>query len=174
MATEIFSSQFNWFSIFPYCPFEDAKQLAARAILQIIQTFSQNGELQQIATVEAEPPEKLFQTYREHKKAEIKPIIENIRDRHNFFLRLPKDHRDGAERILTDDCGIHGSNKDIVDLACKVLQLKYNIRDVVDRPQLKIFYLEGNHDCVIVNQEPDLYDDIIKHMKIMLNIRKMP
>lgn len=147
-----------------------AKQLAARTILQIIQSFPQNSELQEIATVEAEQPEKLFQTYREFKKAGIEPIVEKIRDRHNFFLRLPKDDRNEAKQIIMDDSSIYSSNKDKVNSAFKALKLTYNIRDVVDNSQHKIFHLHGNHDCVIVNREPDLYDDVIEHLRIMLNI----
>lgn len=149
-----------------------AKQIAARAVLEVVQQFSQNEEQQQLATVEAEPPEKLFKTYRELKQSGIKPTSQRLRDRHMFFLRLPENDRNEANKILLDDSGIYGTNKDKVDMTCNALKLKYDITNVPNDPRgRKIFALSKcNHDCVLSGREPDLYDEIIQHFKIMLNL----
>lgn len=149
-----------------------AKQIAARAVLDIVQNFTQNEEQQQIATVEqSQPPEKLFITYRELKKSGIKPIKKRLRDRHQFFLRLPEEDRTEACKVLLDESGIYGTSKDMVALACDAMKLKYNIHDVPnDTRGRKIFALTSNHDCVITGKEPNLYDDIIEHFKTMLNL----
>lgn len=156
-----------------YSTKKGAKQIAARAVLDIIQNFSQNEEKQQIATVvQSEPPEKLFKTYRQLKDSGIKPTSANLRDRHLFFLRLPVDDRNEAYKILLDGSNIYGTNKDKVDLTCRALQLKYNIISVPnDTKGRKVFELiKCNHDCVLTGKEPDLYDDVISHFKTMLNL----
>lgn len=150
-----------------------AKQIAARAVLDIVQNFKQNEEQQKIATVPTtEPPEKLFITYRELKNSGIKPRTVRLRDRHQFFLRLPGNDRLEANKYLLDESGIYGTSKDIVDLACDALKLKYDIYDVPnDTRGRKIFALtNSNHDCVLAGSEPALYDDVIEHFKTMLNL----
>lgn len=149
-----------------------AKQIAARAVIDVIQSFPQNEEQQQLApVVQSEPPEKLFMTYRELKKSGIKPRTVRLRDRHQFFLRLPEEDRIEAGKILLDESGIYGTVMDKVDLACDALKLKYEIKDVPkDLRGNKIFVLLSNHDCVITGKTPDLYNHIIDHFKTMLNL----
>lgn len=156
-----------------YSTKKGAKQIAARAVLDIVQKFSQNEEQQQIATVpHSEPPEKLFITYRELKNSGIKPKTVRLRDRHQFFLRLPEKDRVEANKYLLDQSGIYGTSKDVVDLVCDALKLKYNIYNVPnDVRGRKIFALSNaNHDCVLTGGEPELYDDVIDHFKTMLNL----
>lgn len=149
-----------------------AKQIAARAVLEIVQNFQQNEEQQQIATVDFQPPEKLFRTYRELKKGNIKPITVKLRNRHNYFLRLPEPDRSEAEQILIDNSGIYGSNKDKVDLICKALKVNYKVQDIPDHKyHHQIFYLTGEHDCVLVGKDTDLYNNVINHFAAMLNIQ---
>lgn len=157
-----------------YSTKKGAKQIAARAVLDVVQKFTQNEEQQQLATVPpSEPPEKLFITYRELKKSGIKPKTIRLRDRRLFFLRLPEDDRIEANKYLLDQSGIYGTSKDIVDLVCGALKLKYNIYNVPNDPKRrKIFALDGIHDCVLAGNEPDLYDDIIEHFKTMLNLKQ--
>lgn len=156
-----------------YSTKKGAKQIAARAVLEIVQNFPQNEEQQQLATIaHSEPPEKLFITYRELKKSGIKPKTIRLRDRHQFFLRLPQDDRIEAIKYLLDESGIYGTRKDIVDLVCDALKLKYDIYNVPnDTKGRKIFALSStNHDCVLTGSEPQLYDEIIEHFKTMLNL----
>lgn len=148
-----------------------AKQIAARKMLEIVQNFSQNEEESQVATVEAEPAEKIFSTYRELKNAGVTPRSSKIRDRHNYFLRLPEEDVNEAKRILMDDDVIYGTSKDKVHLICAALKLKYDVKDIPNHTgKYKGFCLLGNHDCVIVNKEEFLYDLVINHFKIMLNL----
>lgn len=156
-----------------YSTKKGAKQIAARAVLDIVQQFVQNDENQQLATVNSktEPPEKLFITYRELKKSGIKPRTVRLRDRHQFFLRLPAENRTEAIKILLDESGLYGTTKDKVDQACDAMNLKYSIYNVPnDVKGRKIFALECNHDCVLTGKEPDLYDEITEHFKTMLDL----
>lgn len=147
-----------------------AKQLAAKAMLDIVQNISLPEEQQQIATLDAEPTEKILRTYRELKKNNIKYTTIKLRQRHNFFRRLPAEDKTVAYGILMKDDAMTDSTKEMADLTCKALKLKYEIKDIPDHPlRFKAFVLTGDYDCVIVGKEPDLYDNVIAYFKSMLN-----
>lgn len=147
-----------------------AKQIAAQAMLAFVQNVSLNENQQQIATIDAEPVEKTFRTYRELKKSEIKPISVRIRDRHNHFLRLPQEDRVAAINILRSNGASIGTNRDKVDLICKALKIRYEIKDMHEQGgNKKIFLLLDDYDCVMFGEESRLYDRIIDYFKIMLN-----
>lgn len=151
-----------------------AKQIAAQSMLSFVQNISQNEDQQQVATVDAEPTEKTFRTYRELKKSDIKPISIRIRDRHNHFMRLPGEDRQAAYEILKSDGASIGSNKDKIDLICKALKIRYDIKDIPDHPENhKIFLLLDDYDCVIVGKEPYLHDRILEYFKVMMNLRNI-
>lgn len=138
-------------------------------MLAFVQSIPQNENQMQIATVEAEPPERTFRTYRELKHSDVKPISIRIRDRHNFFLRLPDEDRKEAYKILRTNSAAIGTNKDKVDLVCKALKLNYEIKSVSGHLEHnKIFMLLGDYDCVITDKEPDLYDRLVKYFGRML------
>lgn len=146
-----------------------AKQIAAQEMLSFVQNISQNEDQMQIATVEAEPAEKTFRTYRELKKSDIKPISVRIRYRHSYFHQLPAENRQAAIKILKSDSATIGTSKDRVDLICKALKLPYEIKNIPGHiDSNKIFVLLGDFDCVIVGKEPNLYDRIIKYFRTML------
>lgn len=150
----------------------DAKQIAARQMLELVQNFHQNEEKMQVATVQSEPPEKVFRRYYELKAEGIKPTVVRLRSRHNFLMRLPEDHRNEATQILLDNSGIYGSNQDKVELVCNALKIRYHIQDVPDHPlSFKLFFLRDNIDCVFTGKEPDLYDRIVDYFKTMLNLQ---
>lgn len=147
-----------------------AKQIAAHSMLSFVQNISQNENQQQIATLDAEPSEKIFRTYRELKKSDIKPVSVRLRDRHNYFMRLPVEHREAAFEILQSDGAEIGSDKDKVDLVCKALKIKYDIKDIPDHPhQHKVFVILDDYDCVITGKEPYLYQRIIEYFNVMMN-----
>lgn len=145
-----------------------AKQLAFRAVLDIVQSFPQTEDKQQLATTndgqldsESEPPK--FQTYRELVKLGITPKMQHLHDRHMYFLRLPEEDRIEACKILSDS---NEANEQKIDSVCDALKLKYNLHE--DR---KVFVLGGQHDCVVIGKtESDLFNNVVKHFKIMLNI----
>lgn len=146
-----------------------AKQSAAQAMLAFVEDVSQNEDQMQLATVEAELPETTFRKYRELKHSDIKPISIRIRDRHNFFHRLPEGDRKEAYKILRSDSVGIGTNKDKIDLVCKALKLNYEIKDIPGHiGKNKIFTLLGDYDCVITDKEPDLYDRLVKYFIRML------
>lgn len=148
---------------------KSAKQNAAQEMLSLVKNMSENENEKQITTIEAEPPEETFRTYRELKKSDIKPTSVRIRDRHNFFLRLPNDDRKAAYKILKSNSAAIGTNKDVVDLVCKTLKLRYEIKEVPGHiGKNKIFVLLGDFDCVITDKEPILYDRIITYFKTMM------
>ncbi|XP_031621587.1 uncharacterized protein LOC116339698 [Contarinia nasturtii] len=147
-----------------------AKQIAAQSMLSFVQNISQNENQQQIATMDSEPSEKTFRTYRELKKCDIKPISIRIRDRHNNFMRLTAEDREAAFEVLNSNGAEIGSNKDKVDLVCKALKIRYEIKDIPDHPDNhKMFVLLDDYDCVLVEKEPYLYERTIEYFKIMLN-----
>lgn len=156
-----------------------AKQLAFRAILDLVQNFSQNEEQQQLipiatATAKFETESPPFPTYRELVKLGIKPVSLRLRNRHKFFQRLPQEDRTAARQILFDHSG---ADKEKVELTCDALNLKYNIfnapNDTNDVNDRKIFVLDGKHSCVLIGEtESDLYENVINHFKIMLNFNE--
>lgn len=151
-----------------------AKQIAAREMLEVIQNFVQNDEAKQIATVDAEPPEKIFRAYRELRQIPAEAKVQRLRDRHNWLLRLPEADRAEAKKILMDDASvIYGTAKDRVDLMCASLKLSYDVKDIPNhRQQFKVFYLrDDRHDCVISAKEEDLYNRVIDYFKTMLNLQ---
>lgn len=147
-----------------------AKQIAAQKMLAFVQSIPQNEDQQQIATVDAEPSEKTLKTYREMKKSDIKPITVRIRDRHDFFIRLPIEDREASRKILMNGDVHVGTSKDKVDLICKALKLRYDIKDIPDHKEKhKIFVLYDDYDCVMTGKEPQLYDAILSYFQIMMN-----
>lgn len=146
-----------------------ARQAAAQEMLSLVKNISENKNQKQIEPIETEPVEETFRTYRELKKSYIKPTSVRIRDRHNYFLRLPNEDRKAAYHILKSTSAAIGTSKDIVDLVCKALKLHYEIKDVPGHTaQNKIFVLVGDFDCVITDKEPILYDRIIKYFRTMM------
>ncbi|XP_055320466.1 uncharacterized protein LOC129577455 [Sitodiplosis mosellana] len=150
-----------------------ARQIAAREVLEIVQNCVQNEEKKLIATIDAEPPEKVFRAYRELKEIPAKPKAHRLRDRHNFFLRLPEADRNAAKKILMDDFSvIYGTAKDRVGLVCSALKHEYKVIDIPNhRQQFKAFYLLDDYDCLITAKEEDLYDRVIAYLKTMLDLQ---
>lgn len=147
-----------------------AKQLAAKAMLEVVQNISQNEHQQQVATLDTDSTEKVLRTYRELKKSDQKYTAIQLRKRHKYFEKLPVEDRNAAYDILMKEDEIYGSSKDKVDLTCKALKLKYEIKDVPDHPdRFKVFILHGDYDCVMCEKETNLYDRIIDYFKTMMN-----
>lgn len=139
-------------------------------MLDVVQSISQDAELQQVATLDAEPTDKVLKTYRELKKSDNKYTAIKLRARHHYFRHLAADDRNKAYEILMKDGAMTDSSKEIVDLTCRTLNLKYEIKEIPDHPdRAKAFILLGDYDCVIVGKETNLYDKIIIYLKTMLN-----
>lgn len=146
-----------------------AKQNAAQQMLLLVKNISEDKNQKQIKTTESEPIDETFRTFRELKKSDIKPTTVRIRDRHNYFLRLPNADRKAAYQILKSNSAAIGTSKDVVDLVCKALKQPYEIKEVPGHSENhKIFVLTGDFDCVITDKEPILYDRIIKYFRTMM------
>lgn len=150
-----------------------AKQIAAREMLEAVQRSLQNQEQNEIGSTDSEPPEKLFRKYRELKQVPAQPRKLQLRNRHNFILRLPEENRNEAKKILLDNSSfIYGTVKDRVHLACAALKLEYRVSDIPNhRLQFKVFHLIGQHDCVLAAKESDLYNLVISHLKTMMDLQ---
>ena len=123
-----------------------------------------------MASTVSEPPKKLFRSYRnlrQDTKIQSSPV--KLRNRHNFFLRLPEEDRIRAQEIVLDQSGIYGTtNKDKVDFICAALKFQYKICNA--HGNYKMFVLNNDCDCVLMGKDPDLYVRIIDYFKTMLNI----
>lgn len=146
-----------------------AKQNAALAMLEVVQSFPDVEEHQQLARVEVEPTERTFRTYCELKKSDVKHIPIRLRDRHRYLLKLPIDDRQKAYEVLMKD-GI-STPRDKVDLACKALKIEYEIKDVQEQPNMKMFVLLGDYDCVLIGESGALCNRVIDYFKNMLNFK---
>lgn len=126
-----------------------AKQIAARAVLDVVQNDMKNGNRSQLTVIESDPPKKLFRIFRELRKTtaiESTPL--NLLDRHNFFLQLPEEDCNHARKVLLDETGIYGKTSKVkVDFACAALKIRYEIKDVGrSRSNYKNFSLQGDYD----------------------------
>lgn len=149
-----------------------AKQIAAQAVLDVVQNFTDLERNQQLARVDAEPAEKTFRTYYELKKADIKPVVIRLRHRHRYLQDMPEEDFQEAYKILTKDT--ISTPRDKVDLVCKALKLEYEIKDIPDHPTNRMFVIvSGNYDCCLIEETGALCNRVVDYFKTMMNIRMM-
>lgn len=149
---------------------KNAKQSAARAVLDIIENQNQL----QLEPAVSDSPKKIFRLYHEIKKApRVESAPKTLSNRHNFFLQLPENCRMRAHEILLDESNVYGTNENRVHRTCSALQLEYEIINAnrKKRTNYKIFALKKGYDCVLMGEVPELYDTIIDYFKTMLNIQ---
>lgn len=143
---------------------KDAKQFAARAVLDAIQNENDS----------ANQPKTLFRLHRKHRaNTQSKSADDTLRNRHNYFMCLPEEDRNRAREILLDASEKYGiTNKKKIDIVCAALKLQYNIQNMnQSRSNYKVFSLEVDFDCVHMGKIPDLYDRVVDYFKTMLNAR---
>lgn len=116
--------------------------------------------------------EEVIAEYHRLKTPYIKRQTSLLRIRPNFFLKLPKADRANARVLLTTKNGMSHSDKEIVHLVCESLKLKFKIDDIYLKNGIhKIFSLiDCEYDCVIVGTDTTLFAEVIKYLKIMLDI----
>ncbi|XP_031617313.1 uncharacterized protein LOC116337112 isoform X2 [Contarinia nasturtii] len=139
----------------------EAKQKAAVAMIELIQTFEQNEEQKEIASTlggatssDADTTPKFLDLVKS-KDGKLQYWAPHIFNRHKYFLQLPKVDRDEAKKILQGSTDITSMKK--VELVCTALKLKYGIKSIPDHPEnFMVFHLFGNHDCVIAAKEDEL------------------
>lgn len=154
-----------------YSTKKGAKQIAAQAMLDVLQKMPTTEPSNQIVSINSETPEKLLKTYRDLKKSDIKvhPGI-LLCDRHMYFKKLDNAQKEIFRHIYYD---IPETHMEKVYMLCKALKWKFDISDVVDHPMgnIKIFELHENYDVVITGHEPKLYADILDYFHLMMGIR---
>lgn len=141
-------------------------------MLNVVQhlTSIHDGD-KQIATVDFEPPEKIFRTYRELKKSDIKPKIFNLSNRHKYFMKLPVDDREKAEKILykTESVFASSSDCDRLDLALKALKIDYDVNEIENHAfKHKVLIMKGDIDSVHIGSDASLYSTVIDYLETML------
>lgn len=144
-----------------------AKQLAAKLMLDVVQSFDRPDEQKQVATFTPQPVEKILKTYRELKKSDIKPVSVRFSKRHNYFMRFPQEQRNEVYNILYNDVN---TERNAVDLVCKALKIPYDVTEVTNHPKkVKMFVLRGDFDCVLTGNDEDLWLRTVSYFKTMLN-----
>lgn len=109
--------------------------------------------------------DQIFTKYRKLKKTKRKPSGSLV-DRHLYFEQFPDNIKNEAKNILRSE----NTNKEIVYLFCKAMDIKFELSNLPQKPRRKIFELIGEYDCVLVGNEPEIWDDIVAYFKVMLNI----
>lgn len=160
-----------------------AKQKAASEMLKFIEgiaaqdssdcsSMSSDGPVKTvIPLLEVPSIEEVLAEYRQRKKPYIQPVKGGLRNRRNFFLKLPIEKRRKAGEILMNRTGYLPSSE-IVSEAFKAMGIDYEVKDM-DKPRnIKRFStLESNFDCVIIAQSDELYEMVIDYLKTMLNLQ---
>lgn len=147
-----------------------AKQMAALAMLEVVQNFPEKESRLQLARVDVDPPEKLFRTYCELRKNDItkyRPI--RLSDRNRYLREFPVDQRQEAFDIVIRDPINTPRNK--VDLLCKALKLDYSFKDVPNLPTYQTFILEGDHECVLIEPKERLSERVLDYFAIMMGFK---
>lgn len=113
--------------------------------------------------------EEILAEYRRRRKPYLKPIVDGIRFRKNFFLNLPATDKRKAQRVLTDNRWL--SPKEIVDQTCKVLNINYEIRSMYQPSNFKRFsFVDSKYDCVLIDHADKLFIKVADYFRTMLNI----
>lgn len=161
---------------------KEAKQIAAKAMLyyfeemlkenasEFSKSSSSGSEIVVpwvIPLLELPSVEQVLDDYRRMRKPHIKPVVDGLRYRKNFFLKLPEANRREAQKILMDHDYL--PSMDIVDLAFKALNLKYKI-DSLPENALRFSLVDCDYDCVICGHRFELFEKIIQYLKTMLNV----
>lgn len=149
-----------------------AKQIAAQAMLQVVQSLPQDESDQQVMKVSDDLPEKIIKTYRELRKSDVKTIPgTKLCDRHMFFEKMDEADKAKWHSILYE---LNETPREKVYLMCQALGWRNRVTRVTDHPDgnVMLFELQGcNYDMVMSGPEPQLYDDILDYWKEMSGIR---
>lgn len=149
-----------------------AKQIAAQAMLHVVQSLPQDESDQQVMRVSDDLPEKHIQTYRELRKSDFKTIPgTKLCDRHKFFEKFDPEDKAKWRTILYQ---LNETPREKVFLMCQALGWKNRVSRVEDHPDgnVKLFELQGcNYDMVMAGPEPQLYDEILEYFKEMSGIQ---
>lgn len=123
--------------------------------------------------IELPTVEETLAQYRRLRKPYIQPVVDGLRYRKDFFIKLPADDRRQAQKLITNRGGVL-SDTDIVDQVCKALKLKYEFKAMSTPTNYRRFSLiDTKYDCVIIDHSDNLCGRIIDYFKTMLNMQKL-
>lgn len=154
-----------------------AKNRAAHMVLEAIKEAKAN--VPDVPVIEEFIPEPLEDvtakylrlTKRTQKKIRGRKMT--LSNRHRYFQSFDDGQIDEATRVLEDlqldDDELSAREK--VQLVLNIFNMTYKLSDFSMRGQrLKLFELDGDYDVVFVGSETDIWDDIVRYLKHMLNI----
>lgn len=150
-----------------------AKQIAAQAMLHVVQSLPQDESDQQIMKVSDDLPEKHVKTYRELRKSDVKILPgTKLCDRHKFFEKMDPAEKAKWHAILYQ---LNETAREKVYLMCQAVGWKNQVTPVNEHPDgnAKLFELKGcNYDMVMCGSEPELYYEILEYFKEMSGIEQ--
>lgn len=144
---------------------KDAKKVSAKLMVQQIDHLVNPPEDE--APLEEQKActiDEILALYRKHHKWNRTPS-DKLSDRHFYFEKFPDDKKAAAKKILqTDD-----TPREIIDAFCKELNIKYKVSCVPKCPHYKAFeLLVVDFDCIIINKEPEIWNNIVDYFKAMM------
>lgn len=148
-----------------------AKQIAAQAMLDVINALPMDEHQQQIATRAEEMPERHMKTYREVKKLEVSCAGVKLCDRHKFFRKLEEPDQAKWRHIFY---AINETACEKVHMLCRAMGWKVVVKPVEGHPdhRMRLFELHGcNYDVALAGVEPDLYDEVLEYFRDMSGLR---
>lgn len=155
-----------------------AKQNAAMAMIKLIEEKIEAKEVEAgssvALTIEELPSiDELLAEYRRMKKKHVTPPTSgNLRDRNNFFVKLPKENQTQAKQILKQDHSNPVQAKCIVHEAMTALNLKYEINRFGGNRAI-FTLVESTFDCTITAIYDELFVTVIDYLKTMLNMNSV-
>ncbi|GAB0088863.1 interferon-inducible double-stranded RNA-dependent protein kinase activator A homolog [Sergentomyia squamirostris] len=150
-----------------------AKQLAAKAMLEVIQSVYPEEKkvlvpLEQSMKNNEERNSYLFKNYREWKDSDQKSVLGlKLADRHNFFVNLLPDRVARALSVFS----LHETDKEKVHLLADALgfPLKIYPENSVEGPPLIVLELTCDFETTTIGTEETVYRDFLTYMKVMLH-----
>lgn len=170
---------------------KDAKKKAASEMLKLIKngvvkvestddsfntTSSDNsdGPVNIVLPVlEVPTVDEILAEYRRLARPYIQPIENGLRNRRNFFLKLPAEKRRYVEQLLSRNRS-YRSSQEIVSDCFKAMEIGYEIKSMAKPLNFKRFCItDVKYDCVIIAQSDELYEKVIDYLKTMFNLQKV-
>lgn len=145
---------------------KDAKKVAAKQMFE---------QIEHLIEPESDSPpaeehipnltiDELLALYRKHHKWNRTNATDLLGDRHYYFEKFDDDKKNAAKKILH----MNDSPREIVHAFCKVLNMKYIVSNVPRSPNKAFELLVEGFDCVIVDKEADIWDQVVDYFKIMM------
>ncbi|XP_053682208.1 uncharacterized protein LOC128732828 [Sabethes cyaneus] len=156
-----------------------AKQAACSEMIKTLQAMPMDDNemqiqsLNQAAEKSVNENERIFRTYREYIKSDIKKKPGKISDRHRWFEEMEQSKIKAVKNIMMDD---HMTQSDMCTLIPKALGLKYemklensNIQSELSQKVYSFELINSEYDCYIFGQGEQFFAAVYNYFKTMLN-----